>query len=92
MGDLRTTWTHPETGDFWPRDDAFWPESIANKARVFTFGYDTGIFGDSVANMYDACELLNVHLRGYRRGSLRDRPLLFVAHSLGGIVAKLVRA
>lgn len=88
-GTAKKTWTDPTSGNFWLED--FLPDALP-KARVMTFGYDSGLaFSKSrsgVANF--ARDLLN-RLRVARNSpEARDRPLIFVAHSLGGIVVKKV--
>jgi hypothetical protein len=99
-GDARSTWTDPASGKLWLRD--FLPEKIPN-ARIMSFGYDSALaFGKSVANLEDfAIDLLD-RLRGERRSQRQPNtlvdngmqskqwPLLFICHSLGGIVVKKV--
>ena len=73
---------------YWPRDLV--PESLPN-ARVLVYGYDTNVrhaLGAPISQntVYDIALDLLVSLEAERR--LQQRPLLFVAHSLGGIVVK----
>ncbi|KAI9889405.1 MAG: hypothetical protein M1814_005341 [Vezdaea aestivalis] len=83
------TWTH-ENGHLWIQDSL--TESVPF-ARIMTFGYDSTIaFSKSVAKIDDkALELLN-RLGSKRRAlmtsSSRQRPIVFICHSLGGIVVK----
>ncbi|XMA11951.1 hypothetical protein WAI453_004742 [Rhynchosporium graminicola] len=86
-GDAYTTWTDEETSYFWLRDSL--PKEFPG-ARIFSFGYrskvaftlDTGDFEslaeDLLEDVYDT------------RISEEDkrRPLIFVCHSMGGIVVK----
>ncbi|KAH9899102.1 hypothetical protein F4778DRAFT_185995 [Xylariomycetidae sp. FL2044] len=74
---------------YWPRD--ILPEALPH-ARIMTFGYDTNIrhvLGSSPTdnNVYSIAWDLLVALEG-ERGTESSRPLLFIAHSLGGIVVK----
>ncbi|MCJ1235985.1 hypothetical protein MMC14_003962, partial [Varicellaria rhodocarpa] len=39
-GDRENTWTHKETGEFWPRDLL---SKDLEKARIMTFGYDANV-------------------------------------------------
>lgn len=74
---------------FWPRD--ILPES-APDARILTYGYDTHIghwLGPAMSKstVYDIAWNFLVALEATRRAE-PIRPLLFVVHSLGGIVVK----
>jgi len=74
---------------YWPRDLV--PITVPN-ARVLTYGYDTHIrhwLGSAVSKstLYDIAWDFLVSLETERRCE-PSRPLLFVAHSLGGIVVK----
>ena len=88
QGDAYQTWEHAN-GSLWLRD--FLPTGIPD-ARIMTFGYDSTVaFNKSVADIEDkALELLN-HLSGKRSpaapGGL-SKPIVFICHSLGGIVVK----
>ena len=79
-------------GVFWPRD--LLQHTIPN-ARVLTFGYDSHVkhwLGPSVnkSTVYDIAWDFLVSLEANRRQepSWSSRPLVFVAHSLGGIIVK----
>lgn len=82
--------TPPRRNVFWPRD--LLPVTVPN-ARVLTYGYDTKIrhafvgpvSSNSVADHgWDLlCALGDV------RSDNPSRPLLFIAHSLGGLVTKI---
>lgn len=88
QGDAYQTWKHAN-GSLWLRD--FLPTDIPD-ARIMTFGYDSTVaFCKSVADIEDkALELLN-HLSDKRSpaapGGL-SKPIVFICHSLGGIVVK----
>jgi hypothetical protein len=75
---------------FWPRD--LLPKTIPG-ARVLTYGYDTHLrhkfFGPLVSDvtLYDIAKDLLVSLTARRREE-PSRPILFICHSLGGIVVK----
>ncbi|KAK4139151.1 uncharacterized protein C8A04DRAFT_33378 [Dichotomopilus funicola] len=73
--------------DFWLED--FLPDAFP-KARIMTFGYDSGLaFNRSKAGVESfARDLLN-RLRMLRSSyEAKHRPLVFIAHSLGGILVK----
>ncbi|KAK4197426.1 hypothetical protein QBC40DRAFT_207094 [Triangularia verruculosa] len=74
---------------YWPQD--LLPQSLPG-ARVLTFGYDTNIrhrLGPVLneSTVYDMAKDFLLALEGVRRIDA-CRPLLFVAHSLGGIMVK----
>ncbi len=74
---------------YWPRDLV--PRTVPN-ARILTYGYDTRVghwLGPAVSKttIYDIARNFSVSLEAERR-SEPSRPLLFIAHSLGGIVVK----
>ncbi|KAK4206213.1 hypothetical protein QBC37DRAFT_435271, partial [Rhypophila decipiens] len=82
----------PEShGVFWPRDLV--PDTLPH-SRVLTYGYDTNIrcrFGSSPVSKKSVgdhgwdllCTLAD------RRRDAPSRPLVFVAHSLGGLISKV---
>ncbi|KAH6879994.1 hypothetical protein B0T10DRAFT_412368 [Thelonectria olida] len=84
-GKARGTWTDKPSGMLWLED--FLPEEMP-EARIMTFGYDSSLtFSQSRGRIEDfARDLLN-RLWMLRQSS-QNRPLIFVCHSLGGIVAK----
>lgn len=88
-GDKEATWTSKITGKLWLRD--FLPRDVPG-ARVFSFSYDADVMFSRSSGDIDSFSraLLNSLLR-VRSGILRDRPLLFVCHSMGGLVFKQVR-
>ena len=78
----------------WLRD--FLPEKIP-RARVWTWGYDSRTHTRShreyltTKKLYDHGKELVFYLDGARRESnSHQRPIIFIAHSLGGIVVKNV--
>ncbi|KAI0410480.1 hypothetical protein F5X98DRAFT_98862 [Xylaria grammica] len=84
----------------WLRDSL--PRDIPN-TRIFTYGYDTHLEGStSVANLDDLANEFQSKLkliRSYQQASTKtglgpiaspQRPLIFLGHSLGGILIKAV--
>ena len=91
-GDWESTWT--DSGDkLWLRD--FLPKQLKEagvESRIFSYGYDASTaFSNSVADIDDqACILLDF-LKLERSSSREEqRPIIFIAHSLGGIIVKKV--
>ncbi|KAF4343770.1 ankyrin repeat [Fusarium beomiforme] len=78
------TWT--QDGKLWLAD--FLPQDIPY-ARIFTFGYDSRIaFTGSASRVDDHARNLLERLMAKRRYFSEKRPLIFICHSLGGIVVK----
>lgn len=78
-------------------DEVFWPKDllpqIFPKARIMTWGYDVQISSlltaASEASLLRHAETLLNDLAGKRvKKHLKERPIIFIAHSLGGIVVK----
>ncbi|KAL7915838.1 hypothetical protein GGI35DRAFT_430805 [Trichoderma velutinum] len=86
-GKARGTWTDKETGMLWLED--FLPAEMPD-ARIMTFGYDSGLmFSQSKGRIEDfARDLLNRLWMLRQSPQEKSRPLIFVCHSLGGIVVK----
>jgi hypothetical protein len=82
------TWEH-EDGPLWMED--FLPDDVPF-ARILTFGYDSTVaFSKSVARIEDtALKLLNglYTERENDKAVQVNRPIVFVCHSMGGIVVK----
>lgn len=91
-GDRKETWTKGTT--LWP--EKLLPEKVP-QARILTFGYDADIYhfwlkptsDNSIKNHADN---LTAGLVGLRHGKEQTatRPIIFVAHSLGGLVCAQV--
>jgi Putative serine esterase (DUF676) len=87
QGDSYQTWTH-ENGTMWL--ESILPDKIPY-ARIMTFGYNSIIaFSSSEAKLEDkSIELINrltMKRSAVENGS--TRPIVFVCHSLGGILVK----
>jgi hypothetical protein len=88
-GDRERTWASPVKTKCWPRD--LLPEQIP-QARVLTFGYDayvTRLGRVSRNRIRDHARDLITSLASVRTTEAEQtRSIVFVAHSLGGIVCK----
>ncbi|KAI2843165.1 hypothetical protein CBS63078_6788 [Aspergillus niger] len=82
-------------------DDVFWPATVlpklVNNARILAFESDD-ITVDTIWNtedlMTDVSDELCDELVGVRNGDVAKRPIIFIAHCLGGLICEhaLVRA
>lgn len=75
--------------------DVFWPHDLlpadCPQAQIFTWGYDTDVTkGFKTANHDSLFSHAKNLLAALERERQVGRPLIFVAHSLGGIVVKEV--
>ncbi len=89
QGDAHKTWKAKD-GTLWLRD--LLPKDVP-QARILTFGYDsTMAFTPSVSTMQDIARSLLNRLSGMRSNTDKKkshkRPIVFICHSLGGIVLK----
>lgn len=83
----------------WQKGEIFWPRDLLRKdipeARILTWGYTADVVQfwtpTSTNTVDDHARNLAGDLRGYRTGTKTlERPLIFVAHSLGGLVCARV--
>ena len=83
--------------DTWSAGDRMWlrdflPASLPPGVRVLTYGYNSNVFDRlSTTTIPEFALGLLAALATLRGTRHRSRPLVFVCHSLGGIVVKLVR-
>lgn len=93
-GHYEKTWSSPAAAD--GGSDVNWlkellPKQVSN-ARVMSFGYNSALqFSKSTADTYTFADQLLEALMSKRGSDIeRQRPIMFICHSLGGIVAKQV--
>ncbi|KAK1252195.1 hypothetical protein MKX08_003382 [Trichoderma sp. CBMAI-0020] len=80
------SWKSKNMPHMWLRD--FLPQSVVN-ARILTYGYDTKIYGSqSEESILELAKALLESIKTTRRKNIRNRPIIFIAHSLGGLVVK----
>ncbi|OQD80373.1 hypothetical protein PENANT_c036G02396 [Penicillium antarcticum] len=89
-GNRETTWSFKPTKQFWPQN--LLPKDLPT-ARITTFGYDADIIGAlKIAGsntIRDHGKALAHELAVWRKRTKSNRrPLIFVAHSLGGLVTE----
>ncbi|KAK7997595.1 hypothetical protein PG989_005635 [Apiospora arundinis] len=89
-GNAFTTWTHAN-GTFWLQD--LLPECLPG-SRIFTYGYPSQVaFNSSYATVRDYARRLlssvqSMQAQSKEVGHRALRPVIFICHSLGGIVCK----
>lgn len=82
------SWKSRKSGKMWLRD--LMPSDLPT-ARVFTYGYDTKLAGSkSNARISDYAKQF-LHTVADARRCDPQRPIIFIGHSLGGLVIKEVR-
>lgn len=83
------TWTDRVTGLNWLSNEKCLSKDIPN-ARILTFGYNSKTyFSRSKSNIQDFASELLTAISTQRQGAIeRNRPLIFICHSLGGLVFK----
>ncbi|RKL08732.1 hypothetical protein BFJ70_g16745 [Fusarium oxysporum] len=88
-GNRDSTWTANGQSKPWP--ETLLPPKLS-RARILTYGYDAYIVRKSVAStnglIDHATNLLNDLTTDRASSNASSRPLVFVAHSLGGLVCK----
>jgi len=88
-GDRDSTWTADGQSTPWPK--TLLPPKL-RQARILTYGYDAYIVRKSVASsnrlIDHAMNLLNDLTTNRACCNASTRPLIFVAHSLGGLICK----
>ena len=89
-GGRESTWTAPGETKSWP--ETLLPSTL-NKSRIITYGYHAYVVGRSAVGS----NRLEDHARNFLGALSKDRkdcgasnrPIIFVAHSLGGLVCKV---
>ncbi|KAI9678426.1 MAG: hypothetical protein M1829_002024 [Trizodia sp. TS-e1964] len=89
-GNPYDTWTYKNPEVFWPADLL---PSVVKNARILTYGYDADVYtfmgGATKDRIHNHAETMLSRLAANRSvKQALTRPLIFVCHSLGGLVVK----
>jgi hypothetical protein len=90
------TWTHTEVDSGGKKTDTFWLRDflpdVFPGARIYTYGYNAKIiFSKGTGNIIDfASTLLELILDKRTGREQQRRPIVFICHSMGGLVVKQV--
>jgi pimeloyl-ACP methyl ester carboxylesterase len=82
FGDAVGTWTHADGTTFFSLVDR--APNAANKTDMLAFGFPSFMFKTGSFDIVEAASRLDLHLRD--QGVLKYRRIVFVAHSMGGLV------
>lgn len=93
---LDVVFVHGLTGDpesTWKSKEGFWPAWVAEdhpEVRVSSFGYPASKFKKWIKKELDIFELAKLGTEFLCGNGIGTRPVVFIAHSLGGIITKLI--
>ncbi len=85
-GDPEETWTSEGAREFWPK----WLCVDFPNIAVYSLGYPASIFEKWAKNEMDIFERAASALDYLSAKGIGDRPVAFITHSLGGILAKAI--
>ena len=87
--DWSWTWKDGDKPINWLRDPDMLPAKVSN-SRIIVYNYESRWHADAPKTRLQLCGEELVHsVHSFRRGTA-DRPIVFVGHSLGGIVIEHV--
>jgi hypothetical protein len=82
FGDAIGTWTHADKTTFFSLVDT--SPNVAGRADMLAFGFPSFMFKSGSFDIVEAASRLDLHIRD--QGVLNYRRIVFVAHSMGGLV------
>ena len=85
-GDPQQTWSVDESGEFWPE----WLCTDVDELSIYTLGYPADLFEKWAKKEMDMFERAGNVLERFAGNGLGERPIVFIAHSLGGILTKMI--
>ena len=85
-GDSKETWSNGRSNGFWPA----WLNSELETISVYSLGYPVSALRQPVKKEMDLFERAGNVLERFAGSGIGERPIVFVAHSLGGVLVKIV--
>lgn len=85
-GDATETWQCPADGVFWPE----WLPLEFKHLAIYTLGYPASMFEKWAKKEMDMFEVAGNVLERFAGLGIGTRPMVFVTHSLGGILTKIL--
>lgn len=94
-GDPRHTWTSKNNGLFWPSQ--LLPVSLKSaQARILVYGYNADVYTFGSNKGSPSSDMIHQHAQTMLKNlasertseEVQEHPIIFVAHSLGGILVK----
>lgn len=86
-GDAHETWSSTK------KDDDFWPSWLSDDLKhlsIYTLGYPASLFEKWAKKEMDIFERANNVLEHFAAKGIGAKPIVFVTHSLGGILTKIL--
>lgn len=85
-GDARNTWSNGDNDGFWP----CWLKDDLKHLSIYTLGYPASLFEKWAKKEMDIFERAGNVLEFLAAKGIGERPIVFVTHSLGGILTKIL--
>lgn len=85
-GDAKSTWDCGGTDGFWPS----WLANDIGHTNIYSLGYGAAVFEKWAKKEMDMFERADNILEQFAGKGIGQRPLVFITHSLGGILTKMI--
>lgn len=85
-GDAKSTWDCGGSDGYWP----VWLAQDIENSNVYTLGYGASVFEKWAKKEMDMFERADNILEQFAGKGIGKRPLIFITHSLGGILTKMI--